>query len=440
MFTFPLTFVFARVPDARATALAVPLVAFATALPYATDPLRPRALHIALASGLGAALLVHPLMGSMAILTVLLLTLLPPHQLAPRMFTGVAGAAVIATPQALTMLGVALPAWVGLLAFPLAIAFAWLVSQLRPPMPLVARCIVVAALLIALLFSREVVGDSAGAAADLVSRFPLLTLGLVLGAFLGWRERNWSLIVAGLAAWILATLSIRLVPPETVLGQSVRFELPKTFGYWTPFLFALAGAVGLRELWNRSRPHGILRLILAASLVALLVLPSRTDHERTDEIVEYRMAESLSIALHHAQDGYWKGYPDARTLIDRDQQDIIGFLREEQRQGRLRSGTQVLHFAESFQQWTATPLGVFAGVLETTVSKDPERSMQTVGGRLHGLDETHQLLQGDYPYVVVEGMQLPPEVRSEVVAAGYRLIFTNPRGEIYFRESRAGPP
>jgi hypothetical protein len=440
MFTFPLTFVFMRVPDARATALAVPLVAFALALPYSTDPSNPRAFHIGLASGLGAALLVHPLMGSMALLTVLLLTLLPPHQLAPGIFTGAAGAAAIATPQALTMLGVPLPPWVGLFAFPLAIGSAWLVSRLRPPMPLIARSIVATVFVIALLFSREVVSDSAGAVADLVSRFPLLTLGLVLGAFVGWRERNWSLIVAGLAAWILATLSLRLVPPETVLGQSVRFEIPKTFGYWTPFLFALAGAVGLRELWNRPRPDGILRLLVAAALVAFLVLPSEAGHERTDEIVEYRMAESLSIALHHAQDGYWKGYPDARTLIDRDQQEIIGILREEQRQGRLRSGTQVLHFAESFQQWVATPLGVFAGVLETTVSKDPERSMQTVGGRLHGLDEARQLLRGDYPYVVVEGTQLPPEVRSEVVAAGYRPIFANPRGEIFFRESRAGSP
>ena len=41
----------------------------------------------------------------------------------------------------------------------------------------------------------------------------------------------------------------------------------------------------------------------------------------------------------------------------------------------------------SFQQWVATPLGVFDGVTETFVSLDPEVSHQTVGGRLFGFED-----------------------------------------------------
>ena len=67
--------------------------------------------------------------------------------------------------------------------------------------------------------------------------------------------------------------------------------------------------------------------------------------------------------------------------------EILDAIRAEIDAGRLAHDTPVLHLARSFQQWVATPLGVFDGVNETFVSLDPEVSHQTVGGRLFGLEQ-----------------------------------------------------
>jgi len=94
----------------------------------------------------------------------------------------------------------------------------------------------------------------------------------------------------------------------------------------------------------------------------------------------------------------------------------------------------VLHIASSFQQWTATPLGVFDGVSETFVSLDPEVSHQTVGGRLFGLDMLQGFLgSGDFAYVVLEPKGLPEGLRDQVIAAGYASMFANGQGEVFRR-------
>jgi len=92
----------------------------------------------------------------------------------------------------------------------------------------------------------------------------------------------------------------------------------------------------------------------------------------------------------------------------------------------------VLHLARSFQQWVATPLGVFDGVDETFVSLDPEVSHQTVGGRLDGLDQLPGFLATrHFPYVVLEPEGLPDETRDRVLAADYEPIFANGQGEVF---------
>ncbi|MEX1278303.1 MAG: hypothetical protein WEI16_04550, partial [Chloroflexota bacterium] len=124
-------------------------------------------------------------------------------------------------------------------------------------------------------------------------------------------------------------------------------------------------------------------------------------------------------------------YPDSRTIISAPQAELVERLREEVAAGRLQSTTPVLHVAFNFQQWDATPIGVFGGMLETMVSEQTEVSIHTAGGRLHALDELDPLLQSGYPYVVFEPDDLPDGIRERIVGAGYVSTFVNAQGEIF---------
>ena len=93
----------------------------------------------------------------------------------------------------------------------------------------------------------------------------------------------------------------------------------------------------------------------------------------------------------------------------------------------------MLHIARSFQQWVATPLGVFTGVTETDVSPDAEHSIHTVGGRLRDYKELPDLLASqDYPYLLYEpDKDLPLGIDHDLAVAGYEPIFTNSQGTLY---------
>ena len=126
-------------------------------------------------------------------------------------------------------------------------------------------------------------------------------------------------------------------------------------------------------------------------------------------------------------------------MVDAPRQELLDAVRAEIRAGRIGHDTPVLHVAKSFQQWSATPLGVFAGVFETVISLDPEVSHQTVGGRLYGSKDPIEMLEtvrtylatGQYPYVVLEPDALSAEIREAIEAAGYRSIFLNDQGEVF---------
>jgi hypothetical protein len=147
---------------------------------------------------------------------------------------------------------------------------------------------------------------------------------------------------------------------------------------------------------------------------------------------EHRWSESFAIDLHFAASGFWRGFPDARLVVDRPRQEILEALRAEIDAGRLRHDTPVLHVASSFQQWDSTPLGVFDGVDETSVSLKPEVGHQTVGGRLYGFDELHGFLtSGQFGYVVLEPGGLPDGLRQQIESAGYVPFFSNEQGQVF---------
>jgi hypothetical protein len=71
-------------------------------------------------------------------------------------------------------------------------------------------------------------------------------------------------------------------------------------------------------------------------------------------------------------------------------------------------------------------------VTETTLSPDATTNIHTVGGRLRPLSDLDTALAGGlYRYVVLEPANLAGGERNRIVAAGYRSIFANARGEVF---------
>jgi hypothetical protein len=117
-------------------------------------------------------------------------------------------------------------------------------------------------------------------------------------------------------------------------------------------------------------------------------------------------------------------------VVNAAQQELVDRLRDEVRAGLLQPTTPVLHVAFNFQQWDATPIGVFGGMLETMVSEQTEASSHTAGGRLYPFSALDAQLVEAFPYVVLESEGLPADTRDRILAAGYEPIFANGQGEI----------
>ena len=236
----------------------------------------------------------------------------------------------------------------------------------------------------------------------------------------------WAALAAGFAVAALT----QLVPATGagLLGDALRFELPKTLQYWVPVFVALLAARGWRpSLRGIARPSCC---VGSASSPSSGRRPCRSDRRRSMPSISASTACPRRSRSRCAgcRRGSGPGYPDSRYVVDAPRQALLDAVRAEIAAGRLGPDTQVLHVAGSFQQWVATPLGVFDGVTETDVVPDVEVSIHTVGGRLRPLADLPSLLaEGPpggrtYGYVVLEPSdRLPTGTRDAIVAAGYRV-------------------
>jgi hypothetical protein len=241
----------------------------------------------------------------------------------------------------------------------------------------------------------------------------------------------WAALGAGFGVAALT----QLVPEEGsgLLGDALRFELPKTLQYWVPVFVAMLAAGGLASLLRADRLPLLARGVGIVAFVGAAALPIRTTPIDAFHLGEHRLSETFSIAMRWVGSGFWAGFPDSRYVVDGPRTEILDAVRAEIDAGRIGPDTPVLHVAGSFQQWRATPLGVFAGVTETDVTPDAVESIHTVGGRLRPLGDLEGLLAGGtYPYVLYEPSEadLPPGIRDRIIAAGYAPIFANAQGEL----------
>ena len=238
---------------------------------------------------------------------------------------------------------------------------------------------------------------------------------------------------AGVATLLVADASAHVLGEGSTWGPWLAGEVPRAASFWLPWLLAIAGGLGMGALWERrdlpSR-HASGWPAHSSSCAGLTV---RSDLAGPESVEQHHYSESLAIALQAAQGGYWVGYPDSRLLIDTPRAELLAAVRAEVGAGRWAPGAAVLHVAPSFQQWEATPLGVFAGVMETDVTPDPERGYRTIAGRLHGIEDLAGLLGPTYPYLVIEGASDSSGYLAQALAAGYQEVWRNARAVLLHR-------
>jgi len=413
---------------------------------------------------LGSATLVHPVIGFFAIVTVGIVGLLRPRQLAPDVVVAGVTAGLIALPQLATMVGLSLPTLALGVGLPLAIAIGIAVGQavrdregfgrglirvaeLGRGVLAVALVVVIVGAFVVSLLRLDKAPAAAGATVVLaLESSGILLVTLVIGAALGSRGARSPLVIVGLLVGAAVVVLVNVLPDGLgFLGEALRFEVPKTVHYWLSAIAAAGAAPALAFLWSRATVPRLGRVGLVAAFVLLAALPLRLGNSGDDgscrancaaintyHLGEHRWSETFAIDLHYAGSGFWLGFPDSRLVADAPRREILDALRAEIDAGRLRHDSPVLHLARSFQQWVATPLGVFDGVDETFVSLDPEVSHQTVGGRLYGLDKLPGFLSTrHFPYLVLEPDGLPDDIRDQALAAGYEPIFANSQGEVF---------
>ncbi len=477
LLTFPLAFMFMRIPDARDTVVVFPLAALA--LTRIVEELRPRAgaptsnnrPDLSLAFAMGGAFLLHPIIGLVTFTAAGGALLLYPARLARKLIPAIGAGAVVAIPQVLTMSGIEAPAWVGIvylgigvaLAFPLAAGVAWVADRVAPPreLPTYWRpALLVVTILVLLRIAQSHISPPDDPVTevprDFIRLLDVCLLGVVLSVFrLG---RGWIVLGCGIAAGLGAWAASGLVGTNGFTEQAVHFEVPKTLQYWIPAMLAIGAAGGLAAIL-RLRWLGLLRPVAIGLFLLVSVFPITDpvaigpvviDDSRFNaplaanfQVSEHRGAESLGLAMFEAELGYWdqrsssKPYTDARLIIDAPRREVVAELRAEEQAGRLGPSTRVLNIASSFQQWVAIPIGVFTGAMETSISLDPEVSIHTDGGRLLGFGDLPAELRADYGYVVLEPDGLPSEVlantQSQIIGSGYRQIWSNSQATIYAR-------
>jgi hypothetical protein len=452
LLAFALTGTFARLSDDRATVVVLPLVAWALALLAEhlrttradASESRPGTVRpwlsdgVLLGIGLAAAIFVHPIIGALAVGTVGVVAVAMPERAGRLGITAAVTAAIAALPQLTTMIGIALPTSFAIAGLPVAILAGRAIERatvLHRPILRLARWTPVVLIPIAIYAATQVEFSFNDGPRPIIEGAALVLLAGGVGAVAGAPGARSPVVLAGAAIGLVVAIGTQLVPVEGsgLLGQALRFELPKTLYYWLPAIVAVGAAGALAWFWQSPSLPWLARVGAVGLFVVVAAVPLRAAPIDDLHLGEHRLSEALAIDLRWAGTGYWTGFPDTRNLVDPPRRALIEAVRAEIDAGRIGPDTAVLHIARRFQQWVATPLGVFTGVTETDVSPDAEHSIHTVGGRLMDFDQLPELLGSmDYPYLLFEpDKELQPGIRADIEAAGYAPIFTNSQGTLY---------
>ena len=443
------SFTFVRLVDVRDSVAALPLAALALAGLVGSRIERVRENPVGgrpdwmLVTALTAATLVHPLVGVLAGLTVLLATLADPGRHPVRTLPALAATAIALLPQLAVMTGLAPAPIVGLVGLAAGAAAATVAARAIERLGLerlaadrvtpLRRAVAVVLAGAAAVLAMLALNPSAlwQAVAWVNPAFPLLFAagGLALAGLVPTERGGRRLVTAGLGAGIVLLLAASLAPPDTTVGQSLRYEVPKAVGYWLPWACvpALAGVVAA-ALWRSRRSAAWLAVPAGALAITLLPIGPAVPNAAQ---ASHPTADVLVQNLRTAEIGYWQGYPDPRTLLGARGAAVVAFLQGEVAAGRLGASDRLLHVAASYQAWASIPVAPFTGIDETVVAADAATTIFTSGGRVHPLSGLAAELHGGFGWVLLEPGGLPPSTRTSILDAGYRSVFTADGAEVF---------
>jgi hypothetical protein len=475
LLTFPLSFMFMRIPDARDTVVVFPLATWTLiriaeelrgppnagphparqpsarpqpALPPNAGPhparqpsARPQLPRpdLSLAFAIGGAFLLHPLMGLVAFTAAAGALVLYPARLARKLIPAMGAGAVLAIPQALTVAGIGAPAWVGLICvgiglavgFALAPVVAWVADRVptEPGMPAHWRAaLLTVTILVLLQIARAHIDPPDDPASEIPNGFlrilDLCLLGALLSVFgLG---RGWILLGCGIAAGVGAWAVSGLVGLNGFTEQAIHYEVPKSMEYWIPAMLAI-GAAGALAAVVRQRWLGLLRPMAIGAYLIVSVFPV-TDPLAIGPLVisdprivaplvsnfqirEHRGAESVGLALLEAELGYWD--PRSSSKPYPDSRLIIDAPR--------REVVDVLRAEE-----TAGRLGPSTKVLN--IASSFQQWVAVPVGVFTGAMETSISLQPEVSIHTDGGRLLGFEALEQELAADYGYVVLEPAG------------
>ena len=451
------TFTFVRLVDVRDSVTALPLAALALAGLVGSRVERRGEPPVAgrpdwvMAAALTAATLVHPLVGTLTGLAVALATLADPGRHLRRAAPALVATGVALLPQLAVMTGLEPPPVTGAVALAAgavaALATAAAVERLAlarladralgPRRGAIAVTALGAVVLGAALVLRPSALGQAAAWVNAAFPLPFAAAAVALAGLVPVLRGGRRLVAAGLAAGLALLLAAALVPDGTVVGQSLRYEVPKAVGYWLPWACAPALAGVLAAAARRSRRAGTAWLAVPAAVLAVTLIPVGPVAPDSAQ-ASHPTADVAVWNLRTAQLGYWQGYPDARTVVGARGAAVDAFLEGRIADGSLRATDRLLHVAASYQAWASIPVAAFTGVDETVVSADATPTIFIAGGRVRPLADLGAELRAGFAWVLLEPGGLPPSVRDAVVAAGYRSVFTASGAEVFARPAAGG--
>ena len=452
------SFTFVRLADVRDSVVALPIAALALAALVGSRAGRRRAQpgrggpDWVLVAALVAATLVHPLVGTLTGATVALATLADPRRHLARTLPALAATAVALLPELAVMTGQAPPPIAGLVALAAGALVAVIVAAAlgRPGLVrLAARqdprrwalvAVIAGALLAgAALAVRPSTAGQVAASVNPAFPLPFAAGGAALAGLVATGRGGRRLVASGVVAGLALLLAAALAPTDSVVGQSLGYEIPKAVGYWLPWVCVPALAGGLAASVRRARRAassagggGLVAAWLAVPAVALaLVLVPLGPVAPDSAQASHPTADVTVWDLRTAASGYWQGYPDPRAMVDARGAAVDAFLAGEVAAGRLRATDRLLHVAASYLAPATIPLAALTGIDETVASADAAQTIFTAGGRVHPLADLPPLLRDGFAWVLLEPAGLPPSTRDAILAAGYRSVFAVPGAELF---------
>ena len=266
LLAFLLTASFGRLTDARANVLVLPLLFWALARFHdrlvgepvdgddiADDAAAPERLIDGrlIGLGLGAALLVHPLLALFGAAVVGLVSVVEARRVADVGIHALAIAAAIALPQAATTLGWSLPTWAGFVALPAVVLADIAVRRLaviRDTVVWAGWIGLLAAVPAGIVFIDPLVLGLVNGLGPVLETMPLLLVAATVGLILARAQVGSPVVLAGLGVGAAVATLAQLASDGDLLGQTIRFELPKELDYWLPALMVFPAAAGLAAL------------------------------------------------------------------------------------------------------------------------------------------------------------------------------------------------